>query len=79
MKRTLFFAVSAALFSALPASWGETHVTICHFPPGNRANVQIITVGSSAVPYHVGNHAGDGIYGSFADGACGVGNLASPE
>ncbi len=72
MRRTLFLAVSTVLLSALPASWGEEHITICHFPPGNPANVQIITIGSSAVPHHIANHAADGIYGSFADGACGV-------
>lgn len=31
-------------------------VTICHFPPGNPANVQVITVGGSAVPAHVAKH-----------------------
>ncbi len=31
-------------------------VTICHFPPGNPANVQVITVGAPAVPAHVANH-----------------------
>lgn len=71
MKTTMLI-LTMALVSALPVSWAENHVTICHFPPGNPENVQIITIGSSAVPHHVANHAGDGIYGSFADGACGV-------
>lgn len=31
----------------------EDKVTICHFPPGNPANFQEITVGASAVPAHV--------------------------
>jgi hypothetical protein len=31
-------------------------VTICHFPPGNPANAQVITVGAPAVPAHVANH-----------------------
>ncbi len=31
-------------------------VTICHFPPGNPANVQVITVGAPAVPAHIANH-----------------------
>ncbi len=35
------------------ASAGETQVTICHFPPGNRANYQQITVGAAAVPAHL--------------------------
>jgi hypothetical protein len=34
----------------------EPKVTICHFPPGNPANVQTITVGASAVAAHVANH-----------------------
>ncbi len=31
-------------------------VTICHFPPGNPANAQVITVGAPAVPAHIANH-----------------------
>jgi hypothetical protein len=72
MKRTLLLAVAGALLSAVPASWGEDHITICHFPPGNPANVQVITIGSSAVPHHIANHAGDDLFINFADGACGT-------
>jgi hypothetical protein len=67
VKRTLLFAATAALISVVPASWGEDQVTICHFPPGDPANVQVITIGSSAVPAHIENH-GDVIF----DGACGT-------
>ena len=38
--------------SAAPAP----KVTICHFPPGNPANVQVITVGAPAVPAHLTQH-----------------------
>ena len=35
-------------------------VTICHYPPGNPDNVQVITVDISALPAHLAH--GDGIY-----------------
>lgn len=79
MKRTMLVATTAVI-SALPVSWAEQSVTICHFPPGNRSNVQIITIGSGAARHHVTNHAGDGIYGSFSDGACGLSSpIEEPE
>ena len=62
MNKKVIWGTIAVLSCALPASWGEGKVTICHFPPGNPANVQIITIGASAVPHHVGNHVGDKIY-----------------
>lgn len=31
-------------------------VTLCHFPPGNPDNAQVITVGEPAVEAHVANH-----------------------
>jgi hypothetical protein len=39
-------------------------VIVCHLPPGNPANVQMISVSINAVPAHIGNHPGDGL------GAC---------
>jgi hypothetical protein len=33
--------------------------TICHFPPGNPANAHAITINTSALPAHIGPHAGD--------------------
>jgi hypothetical protein len=30
----------------------DTHITICHFPPGNKKNAQTITIGQSAWPAH---------------------------
>ncbi len=38
------------------AAAGVPKVTICHFPLGNPANVQVITVGAPAVPAHIVNH-----------------------
>ncbi len=32
------------------------HITICHFPPGNRPNAHTITVGAPAVAAHIANH-----------------------
>jgi len=70
MKKKVSFAAMTALLSAVPASWGEEKVTICHVPPGNPANVQIITIGESAVAHHFSNHVGDGYPGI---GRCGTG------
>ena len=47
----------------------EPKVTICHFPPGNPANVHQITVGASAVPAHVTNH-GDAVCAAGASDCC---------
>ncbi len=69
MKKKAFLAMLTTLVCALPASWGEGKVTICHFPPGNPANVQILTIGSSAVSHHIGNHAGDRV--ALAGDTCG--------
>jgi len=55
--------------SAAPA----TKVTICHFPPGNQPNVQIITVGFSSVAPHVILH-GDYLFtGTCGEQQCKVG------
>lgn len=35
---------------------GVEKVTICHYPPGNPANAQTITVGAPAVAAHVAQH-----------------------
>ena len=68
MRRTLLLTAAIGIFSAVSAfSGSEEQVTICHFPPGNPANVQIITVGASAVPDHVRNHAGDKVYNGSCD------------
>jgi len=40
-------------------------VTICHYPPGNRSNVQVLSVSPSAVAAHVANH-GDTVLGTVA-------------
>jgi hypothetical protein len=39
-------------------------VTICHVPPGNTDKAITLTIGESAVPAHLANHAGDSL------GAC---------
>lgn len=48
-----------ALFAARGGSNGnnEDQVTICHYPPGNPANAQTLTVGISAWPAHRDNHS----------------------
>lgn len=40
-------------------------VTICHYPPGNRANAQVLSVGANAVAAHIANH-GDTVLGTVA-------------
>ena len=79
MKKRLLLTVTSILLGALPASWGEEHLTICHFPPGNPENVQIITIGSSAVPHHIGNHPGDGLLSDFPGGVCSIGTPTEPQ
>lgn len=44
-------------------------VTICHLPPGNPTNVQLITVGAPAVAAHVANH-GDAVCADGASDCC---------
>lgn len=44
-------------------------VYVCHRPPGNPSNVQILHVSVNAVPAHIGNHEGDRL-GSCADFGC---------
>ena len=70
MKQKFVLAAAAMMLSAVTMSWSEDKVTICHFPPGNPANVQIITIGTSAVPFHFTNHAGD----TYWNGSCSASN-----
>lgn len=44
-------------------------VTICHLPPGNPGNVQVITVGAPAVPKHVLLH-GDAVCAAGDSDCC---------
>jgi hypothetical protein len=69
MKQKFLLTALAVMASVMPVSWSEDHVTICHFPPGNPANVQTITIGSSAVPHHFANHPGDDYIQNYG-GAC---------
>jgi len=59
MKKSLW-NVLVASFALVVGSLAQAapvpKVTICHFPPGNPANVQVITVGAPAVPAHIANH-----------------------
>lgn len=53
------FLLAATTFiapEADAAGRGVVKVTICHYPPGNPANVQTITVGEPAVDPHVRLH-----------------------
>lgn len=64
--------IAAALFVAGPATTAnagaQEKVTICHYPPGNPDNAQVITIGESAVPMHMSLHDGDNV--KTYDGPC---------
>jgi hypothetical protein len=47
----------------------DSKVTICHVPPGNPSNIQLITVGAPAVPAHVANH-GDAVCAAGDSDCC---------
>ncbi len=49
------------LFAAKGAA---NKITICHTPPGNPGNPQVITVGEKAAAKHLSQHDGDGLVGS---------------
>jgi hypothetical protein len=56
LNRLVAVAGCALALGGVAVAAPEPKVTICHFPPGNPANVQVITVGAPAVPAHVANH-----------------------
>lgn len=45
-------------------------IAICHFPPDDPDNPQLITVGAKAAESHVTNHDGDGVVGEDYDENC---------
>ncbi len=53
-----------------------TEVTICHFPPGDPADVQVITVGAPSVPAHIAKH-NDAVCPAGDSDCCFGGSLAS--
>ncbi len=55
-SRFALVASFAVVLSGVKVAPAAEKVTICHFPPGNPANVQIITVGQPAVAAHVDHH-----------------------
>ncbi len=64
MKRLLFSAVALAILATVlltvPVSADpDDKVWLCHYPPGNPENVQLLNISDSAVPAHVQNHPGD--------------------
>ena len=63
LPRFLLLA-SFALASGPAVAAAAPKVRICHFPPGNPANVQLLTVGAAAVPAHLTQHS---------DAACAAG------
>ncbi len=72
----LFFSLLAMVMMAT-AEWAAAttqKITICHFPPGNTANFQTITISPSALPAHLAHHDFGGpcendcaLFGSICD------------
>lgn len=59
----LLDSACAELSSSIPASALSSNgrkVTICHFPPGNPTNYQVITISTSALNTHITHH--DDVY-----------------
>lgn len=66
ISRTLVVAALAiGVWGLVPqdVAAGDLKVTICHIPPGNPENVQVIEVSESAAQKHIARH-GDSIFGS---------------
>ncbi len=59
------------------AAAGAQMVTICHFPPGDPADVQVITVGANAVTAHIARH-NDAVC-SGGDSNCCFGGSTAPS
>ncbi len=71
MSVFLTMGVGAAVAAPQPK------VAICHFPPGNPANVQLISVGAPAVPAHLARH-NDAVCAA-GDSNCCFGGSAAPS
>jgi hypothetical protein len=50
--------------------WDGKKVIVCHLPPGNVPNVQMIDVSIKSVPAHVPLHGGDGLGNSCIQPSC---------
>ena len=64
----LIAGVALVLGAGRVEAGAEDKVAICHVPPGNPSNVQLITVAPQAVPAHLANH-GDAVCPD-GDGDC---------
>lgn len=73
----LLVATFALAFGNIAMAGPVPKVTICHFPPGNPANVQVITVGQPAVAAHVAQHH-DAVCAS-GDSDCCFGGARAPS
>ncbi|MFT5444319.1 MAG: hypothetical protein ACI8W3_003374 [Myxococcota bacterium] len=60
--RTSAFLLLALTWFASPAFAAGEKTTICHIPPGNPENVQIIEVSANAAQKHIDRH-GDSVFG----------------
>jgi hypothetical protein len=65
--RMIGLAVFASFAFLLGGAQVVAAVTLCHYPPGNPGNVQVINVGQSAVPAHLAH----GDTGADCAGVCG--------
>jgi len=55
---------------AAPATPAAGAVTICHFPPGDTNNPQVLTLGAPAAAKHLMQHPQDGVVGQDYDARC---------
>jgi hypothetical protein len=68
--RTKSFVVLAGLLWIVSGGIGTAHaVKLCHYPPGNPGNVQLINATSQAIPQHVAQH-GDVVCGAGSSTCC---------
>jgi len=76
-------AVLVFLGTVLLSAGPEPKITICHVPPGNPANVQMITIPQSAWPAHQAHSGtlpnGELIWDSEADPVHGCQSEPIPE
>jgi len=62
MKKSIMLASLFATTLFVSGLSSGDKVTICHYPPGNPANVQIISISTNALDTHIAQH-GDCVQG----------------
>jgi len=60
-KATITICVKDARVLNSNGNWDGKKVYVCHLPPGNKPNMQLLSVSVNAVGAHIGNHEGDAV------------------